>query len=194
MARSMYLSRGGNTEGPRAVLVRLGSALMSEALTGLLASRGWQCSGEERGVDPGAVIVDAATIGENLRLKYPRSRVLFLQMEEDSMREAALLSWHGAHGVIPNNCGISGLGRLLSGPVHRARGQEPPLPFTPQEKRVARHICEGATTIEIARALGVTTHTVKVHVHGILSKTRAPNRRSLITLLGACAEREAHEH
>lgn len=175
---------------PATVMVRLGSALMTEALTELLQARGWRCCAAT-GAHPEVIIVDAATIGAGLGLSFPRAKILFLHLEEESGREAALLSWHGAHAVIPHACGMSGLEKILKARVRRADGEGLPLPFTRQEKKVIECICRGnSSTKEIAQALRISTHTVKVYVHSILGKTRAPNRVRLVTLLGACARRE----
>jgi DNA-binding NarL/FixJ family response regulator len=115
-------------------------------------------------------------------------------MENDSSREAALLSWHGAHAVIPQECGINALEKILKVPrASRFPGKELPLRFTRQEKKVIECICRGATTKEIAQALRISTHTVKVYVHSIVTKTRAPNRVGLVSLLGACARGEGRE-
>jgi DNA-binding CsgD family transcriptional regulator len=172
-------------------MVRLGSAVMTEALTELMQSRGWRCF-TATGADPEVIIVDAATIGAGLSLRYPRARILFLHLEEESGREAALLSWHGAHAAIPHACTMNLLEKILKAPrVRWADGEGLPLPFTRQEKKVIECICRGdGSTKEIARELRISTHTVKVYVHNILSKTRAPNRVSLVTLLGACPRRE----
>jgi DNA-binding NarL/FixJ family response regulator len=175
-------------------MVRLGSALMAEALTELMQSRGYRgCTAT--GADPEVIIVDAATIGAGLSLRYPQARILFVHLEYESGREAALLSWHGAHAVIPHACTMNHLEKILNAPrVHRADGEGLPVPFTGQERKVIKCICRGdSSTKEIARELRISTHTVKVYVHSILSKTRAPNRVRLVTLLGACARREGHE-
>ena len=178
-------------KGPATFMVRLGSAVMTEALTELMQSRGWRCF-MATGADPEVIIVDAATIGAGLSLSYPRARILFLHLEEESGREAALLSWHGAHAAIPRACTMNLLEKILKAPrVRRADGEGLPLPFTRQEKKVIECICKGdGSTKEIARELRISTHTVKVYVHNILSKTRAPNRVSLVTLLRACPRRE----
>jgi DNA-binding CsgD family transcriptional regulator len=168
-------------------MVRLGSALMTEALTELMQSRGCRCC-TATGVDPDVIIVDAATIGAGLGLSYPRARILFMHMDGSS-REAALLCWHGAHAVIPQACGIHDLEKIIK--ARRADGEGPPLPFSRQEKRVIGCICGGnSSSKEIAQALRISTHTVKVYVHAILGKTRAPNRVGLVSLLGDCARRE----
>jgi len=181
-------SFGRGARGPASIQVRLGSALMTEALTGLLESRGWRCSADAGG--PDVVIVDAATVGTHG--KQSPSRVLFLHLG-DARREAALLSWHGAHAVIPVTCCVAGLEKILSAPAARTRAREQrPAPFTPQERRVVRGICRGETTKEIAGTLGISVHTVKVYVHAIRTKTGAASRGQLITALAACAGGEEH--
>jgi DNA-binding CsgD family transcriptional regulator len=191
LAASPFVRKEHATRGPATVMVRLGSAVMAEALTELLQSRGWRCWAAT-GAGPDVIIVDAATIGAGLGLSYPRARILFLYMEDESSREAALFCWHGAHAVIPRACGIHGLEKTLKG--RRADGEEPPLPFTPQEKRVIECICRGTgSSEEIAQALRISILTVKAYVHAILGKTGAQNRLRLVSLLGDCARRESNE-
>ena len=167
---------------PHAILVSLGSALMTRALTGLLESRGWRCSTDESAAN--VLIVDAATVGAHVT--QGPSRVLFLHLG-DARREAALLSWHGARAVIPAACTVSGLERILRTPPGRTA-----VRFTPKERRVVRGMCRGETTREIAGALGISVHTVKAHVHAIRTKTGVASRGQLITLLADCARGEEH--
>jgi two-component system nitrate/nitrite response regulator NarL len=49
-------------------------------------------------------------------------------------------------------------------------------PLTPREIEVLEHLVKGATNLEIAQALCVTKHTVKLHMRNILDKLRARNR------------------
>ena len=185
--------RAAGEESRAAVLVRLGNSLMSEALTGLMQARGWRCGTDAGACEPEALIVDAATIGENLRLRYPRSRVLFLQMDGGSPGENALLAWHGADAVVPGTCTVAALEKILrASRAGRPAREGLPRPFTPQERRVIQGICRGERTKEISGELQISVHSVKVYVHSILAKTRAPNRTGLITLFSACARREDH--
>ena len=55
----------------------------------------------------------------------------------------------------------------------------PALRLTPREREVLRHIVEGESDIEIARALGLRPRTVSEHVGNLLAKTKLPNRAAL---------------
>jgi two-component system nitrate/nitrite response regulator NarL len=56
--------------------------------------------------------------------------------------------------------------------------------MTPREYQVATLVARGLTNKEIARRLGVTEGTVKIHVHNILRKLGAKNRYALGLLYG----------
>lgn len=49
-------------------------------------------------------------------------------------------------------------------------------PLTPREQEVARAIAEGASNKEIARGLGITERTVKLHVGAVLEKLGVRDR------------------
>jgi DNA-binding NarL/FixJ family response regulator len=51
--------------------------------------------------------------------------------------------------------------------------------LTPREIAVLRHLCEGDPNKVIARKLGITDGTVKVHVRAMMKKVRARNRTQL---------------
>jgi DNA-binding NarL/FixJ family response regulator len=53
------------------------------------------------------------------------------------------------------------------------------LPLTPQQRRVAALVATGASNAEIAAALGISEHTVKVHLSSILGKLGLENRQQL---------------
>ncbi len=55
--------------------------------------------------------------------------------------------------------------------------------MTPREYQVAMLVARGWTNKEVARQLGVTDGTVKLHVHNILQKLGARNRYALHWLL-----------
>lgn len=48
--------------------------------------------------------------------------------------------------------------------------------LTPQEGRVLRHLCEGRSNKEIARAMDLTEVTIKTHMRAICTKLDARNR------------------
>lgn len=54
--------------------------------------------------------------------------------------------------------------------------------LTPREREVLNLIATGATDKEISAQLSLSLHTVKSHVHSILSKLHAVNRRQAVKL------------
>ena len=56
--------------------------------------------------------------------------------------------------------------------------------LTAREQEVLSLIATGATDKEIAAQLSLSLHTVKSHVHSILSKLHAANRRQAVRLIG----------
>jgi ATP/maltotriose-dependent transcriptional regulator MalT len=58
----------------------------------------------------------------------------------------------------------------------------PPLAsLTSREREVLEHIAEARSNAEIARALGISTNTTKVHVHHLLEKLGAKTRMEAVT-------------
>jgi two-component system nitrate/nitrite response regulator NarL len=84
--------------------------------------------------------------------------------------------------VVPRNLMQSLIGRGATGSAGgateaAARFREPghQLP-SPREKEILRHLLSGHSNKMIARRLGITEATVKVHLKGLLRKIRAANR------------------
>jgi DNA-binding NarL/FixJ family response regulator len=57
--------------------------------------------------------------------------------------------------------------------------------LTKREKTVLNLLTLGYTNCEIARTLGISTHTVKAHVQHILNKFKVQNRTRLAFICGA---------
>src|SRR5512145_845012 len=72
--------------------------------------------------------------------------------------------------------------RLAGRPEQTTAGDAGGL--TLREQEVLDLIATGATDKEIAERLALSLHTVKSHVHNILSKTHAINRRQAARLAG----------
>jgi len=53
-------------------------------------------------------------------------------------------------------------------------------PLTPRERQVLQFLAAGLTNKEIAKRLGVTDHTIKFHVNGILGKLGASTRTEAV--------------
>ncbi|RJQ86835.1 response regulator [Amycolatopsis panacis] len=56
-------------------------------------------------------------------------------------------------------------------------------PLTPREREVAVAVGQGSSNAEIARALGVSEATVKVHLGRVMAKTGATNRTQVAILI-----------
>jgi two-component system, NarL family, nitrate/nitrite response regulator NarL len=57
--------------------------------------------------------------------------------------------------------------------------------LTPRELQIVQILKTGASNKEIARALGISAGTVKVHLHTMYEKLEVTSRNKLIVLLGA---------
>lgn len=72
---------------------------------------------------------------------------------------------------------------LFAAQLFPARDQPPTQPIeelTPRELQVLRLIAEGQSNKEIARALGISEHTVKFHVNAILGKLNVQSRTEAV--------------
>lgn len=55
--------------------------------------------------------------------------------------------------------------------------------LTPREGQIAALICEGKSNKEIARKLGITDGTVKLHVHNMCEKLEVRNRTMIAMMV-----------
>ena len=65
--------------------------------------------------------------------------------------------------------------------------------LTAREHEVARLVARGWTNKEVARALGVTDGTVKLHMHKILQKLGEKNRYALYRRMRIASHLEGHD-
>jgi DNA-binding NarL/FixJ family response regulator len=69
------------------------------------------------------------------------------------------------------------------GPGHAVSGRFHGL--TRRQLQIVQILKTAASNKEIARALGISTGTVKVHLHAMYEKLEVTSRNKLIVLLGA---------
>jgi len=139
---------------------------------------------------PGLNGVDGLAL---LRARSPSLRVLMLSAQADpAMVETARA--RGAHGFLPKSAAsieiLDAIVRVLdggtafpgatAGDAHGEAGE-----FTPRQLEVLALLCEGRSNKLIARALGLSENTVRVHVSAILRALGAVNRAEA----GAAARR-----
>jgi DNA-binding NarL/FixJ family response regulator len=143
-------------------------------------------------LDPDVVLLDfhlRATNGievlKNLRSADFKGKVIFLSMNRDLQVRKEVRSL-GANGFVSKdvdgNILLSGILRLLDGtlsylelPSGIGNLQENLFHFTPQEEVIARMICQGASSEEVAQKLFISIHTVHTHRRRILEKTNSEN-------------------
>jgi two-component system NarL family response regulator len=135
--------------------------------------------------------IDGVETLRRLRETNPKARVLMLTSSDSSDDLSRALA-AGADGYVTKNVGHQELFAAIRS-VHR--GGRPvsretivdarPTPtdgggLTPREIEVLGLLREGFTNADIARLLGITTHTVKVHVAGLLTKLGASDRTQAV--------------
>ena len=69
----------------------------------------------------------------------------------------------------------------MTGSIDMTLGNEWSKVLSPRECEVAVLIARGLSNKEVARQLGLTEGTVKIHVHSIFQKLRTKSRYSLIS-------------
>ena len=113
--------------------------------------------------------------------------VLMSGQTPHALIEAAIRA--GARGFIPKSLPArsvrEALLQVIGGRVYLPPDLHSDLPrglpsglahLTPQEGRVLRHLCEGRSNKEIARAMDLTEVTIKTHMRAICAKLDARNR------------------
>ncbi len=167
-------------------------AVVAQADDGLSALRLWR---QHR---PDVCLLDMTMHGidgvetlQRLREVHPDARVLILT-SSDSATDLARALAAGANGYVTKNVGHQELFAAIRD-VHR--GGKPisretivdarpaatgGSSLTPREVEVLGLLREGFTNAEIARLLGITTHTVKVHVAALITKLGVSDRTQAV--------------
>ncbi len=147
--------------------------------------------------------------------RYPEMPVAVVSASEDRATIEKAID-HGAAGYIPKsmamNVMVNAIRLILSGGVYlpetllRGKGDAPTKPddasrgderitpesLTQRQIDVLCLMCEGLSNKEIARRLGISPHTVKIHVAAVLKGLHADNRTQATRLAdkyGLCSGR-----
>ncbi|MFC8127899.1 response regulator [Streptomyces sp. NPDC057302] len=145
--------------------------------------------------------VDGAEATRRIRAEYPDTQVVVLTtfVDDDSLFPALRA---GARGYLTKDAGgdeivravedvLSGDAGLspqiqrrllerLSEPEQAAPAPEPPDGLTTRETEVLVLIAEGMSNQEIARAMHVSTATVKTHINNLFAKTGLKDRAQAV--------------
>ena len=136
--------------------------------------------------------LDGVETLRRLRAIAPQSRVLMLT-SSDSAEDVARALAAGANGYITKSVKHSEVftairsvhagGRPLSEHAifdSRPTQQVAGISLTPREIEVVAFMREGFTNAEIGRLLGISTHTAKAHVAGVIEKLGASDRTQAV--------------
>lgn len=130
----------------------------------------------------GAYRLDAAI---NVRRHSPDTVVVLLTATNQAPMWEALEAGV-IQGIVAKHCGLRELDRLIrralsgrraiGGLVPPQRRRPPEIRLTARETQILSLLDAGLSTDAMADRLGVSAHTVRSHVQGLLQKLNAPNR------------------
>lgn len=126
---------------------------------------------------PAVALVPHGSSG--LRALTAGARGLLARDVESSALIAALRAV--AHGLAVTDPSLASPASTVSDRPGAAGVISPTEAFTPREREVLQLLSEGIANREIARRLGVSTHTVKFHVNTIFEKLDAHTRTEAVT-------------
>jgi DNA-binding NarL/FixJ family response regulator len=170
-----------------------GIVIAAQAASGRSALEQW------RQVRPDVAIIDISMPGmdgidtvRHLKAQDPGAKVLMLT-SSDSAEDVARALAAGANGYITKSVKHSEVftairsvhagGRPVSEHAivdSRPTRQVAGISLTPREIEVVAFMREGFTNAEIGRLLGISTHTAKAHVAGVIEKFGASDRTQAV--------------
>lgn len=163
--------------------------VVGQAGSGTAALRMWQhCRPDVCLLDLSMPDVDGIETLGRIRAAQPAARVLILTSSESAADADESLA-AGACGFVVKNAEHDAILAAIRAIHGGARGIRCGVPTTiptrdeilsPRELEVLRLLRAGHSTTDIARALGITSRTVKFHVAAILEKLGAADRMGAI--------------
>ena len=129
-------------------------------------------------LDPGRAVVMLTTSSDERdlvrSLRSGARGYLLKDMEPEQLVDALSAVVDGRTVVAPEMTGV--LARVVKGGKAEPGRADRFSSLTPREFEVLRHLAEGQSNKEIARELGITGGTVKLHVRSILGKLEVRSR------------------
>ncbi|WP_406148266.1 response regulator transcription factor [Streptomyces anulatus] len=187
------------------VLVAGETALLRDALTGLFHTQAdicvfGQATGEHEilcraaALHPHVILVEPWADGgsvirtvRSLRRLTPRSAVLALPAR-GALIDRRALEAAGVHRYLPRDAGWDALlaaVRSLAPAALRNAVQRSVPALSPRETQVLRGVATAMTNQQVASSLGITTGTVKRHLHAAFRKLDAVSRLDAVTQAAA---------
>jgi DNA-binding NarL/FixJ family response regulator len=188
------------------ISIHLSNRLMAEAVHQLLVTNGYDdvvVGGESppSGSSPYVLLVDSATLRQDLLARDPTAKVLLIDTGLEPERLCATLLSYRIHGVLSSPAQLHLFKKALkavsegqiwiddeslrvlledTGAISRP-GKISGV--TDREKEIIECICQGLSNKEIARRLALSEHTVKSHLHTIFRKCNVTTRSKLIRVV-----------
>ena len=107
-------------------------------------------------------------------LRSGASGYLLKDMEPDQLVDALAAVVRGETVVAPEMAGV--LVKVVKGGALKSSRPARFSALTPREFEILRHLAEGQSNKEIARELGISDGTVKLHVRSVLRKLKVRSR------------------
>ncbi len=167
------------------------------------ARDGGEALDQARRLRPDLVLMDITMPGSDgleatrlIKAELPETKIVMVTVSDDTDDLLQAIK-NGADGYLLKDmseeelsstleavaAGVSALSPVLAARIvdeftraGRTTAEAPLEALTPRETEVLRFLAAGATSREIASALGVTENTINFHVKNILSKLRLKNR------------------
>lgn len=126
----------------------------------------------------------------DLRVRTHSGRPLWLNVSVlvfDALRASPALVVHLAHDITASRRRREVYERLVQAArdIVQLTGDEPHLlpvsPLTEQEQRILRGFAEGRSPGQVARSLGISTQTLRNHLHHVNQKLGTHNRLAAVT-------------
>jgi len=184
--------------------IHLSNHLMAQAIYQLLVKNGYDHvvtseSPPTDGFGPDVLLVDIATLRQDLLAQYPEAKILLMDTGIDPDKLCATLLAYRIHGILSPDTELELFKKALKvisegqiwidnssvkavlhdkGIVSQ-RGTTGGI--STREQEVIDCVCQGLRNSEIARKLTLSPHTVKAHLTRIFRKLNITSRSKLMT-------------
>ncbi len=186
------------------ILIHLSNQLITEAVCQLLlklenANVVTHGKPPASGFTPDVLLVDIATLRQELLTSYPDAKVLLMDTGLEKPKLYTTLLSHRIHGVLSPGAELHLLKKALTavsegqiwidngsvkGLLHEAgailcTGETGHI--SGREKEIIDSVCQGSSNKEIAQQFGLSPHTVKAHLNRIFRKLNVRSRSQLLS-------------